>query len=422
MKHASLKGQTVLELALFGAVLIFVLGVVIQQTLNYNYIQSHNLKSLRMAMTQSFEYSEGLRGGGGSDGDRSRTTASVIFIEDRLTAASAKYGSIDRAPNVASGSATYSRNIFLPIDPVEEFNLPVADFFINGQHFPFSTSGFHILTLDPTDPDYKGIWKKVFRHDNSLDWCVSGDCQMRFDLNRDETLDAVEMEAWNNRDIFAWQWMEIDPDTIDVDTGKNTSVDVDGDLKEENLLRFEPIPFVNPDTGLEEFRYSVIAIDGQEGDFDFTTTEAEILAGAPEPGLTNEMKMRTILNDGTTLIIDEGQLFGGGEFVRNATRKDQIDIIERVIQLSNDTGRFCSGGTPNPTVLYGPINRKPSEIPNPVEVCGSLATCIANDRLTCMVVGGDPKIFVRSRVLDGRGRKWITDKSSDNYVRFATFD
>jgi len=127
------KAQTAMELAVFGAILIFVVGAIVRQALSAGYMQNQQLRAMRQAMTTSYRYSTGLAGGGGGSGDASHQTASVLFVEDRLTAESAKYAAIDRTPYVASAAATYSRNLFLPVDAGEDYNLPIYDIFINGK-------------------------------------------------------------------------------------------------------------------------------------------------------------------------------------------------------------------------------------------------------------------------------------------------
>ena len=136
-----------MELAVFGSILIFVVGAIVRQALSAGYMQNQQLRAMRQAMSTSYRYSSGLLGGGGGRGTASHQTASILFIEDRLTVDSAKYGAIDRTPFVVGASATYSRNLFLPVDANENHNLAVYDIFINGRHFPFTTAAFRTVEL-----------------------------------------------------------------------------------------------------------------------------------------------------------------------------------------------------------------------------------------------------------------------------------
>jgi hypothetical protein len=151
------KAQTVIELAVFGAILIFVLGVIIRQAMSFSYIQNQTLKAMRVALATSYKYSEGIMDTAPANdqngaGVASRNRASILLIEDRLTADSAKYGSIDRNPYINSASGTFSRNLFLPVDVGESYNLPMIDMLVNGIHFPLSTSAFRTISRLKTDP------------------------------------------------------------------------------------------------------------------------------------------------------------------------------------------------------------------------------------------------------------------------------
>ncbi len=105
---SKVNAQTITELAVFGAILIFILGVMIRYSLSTNYSQSQSLKTMRMAMAESFKSSEA--------GSSSRNFASLIFIEDRLTAEVGKFGGLSRTPVFAASSATFSKNLYLPTD------------------------------------------------------------------------------------------------------------------------------------------------------------------------------------------------------------------------------------------------------------------------------------------------------------------
>ena len=151
-KHWRTSAQAATELAVFGSIFIFILGAMVAQSLALSTQQNQNLKAMRLALRMSYEYSEGLKigscqGAGDeglckSDGVVSRNQASVLFIEDRLTSDSAKFGAVDRFPQMASGAGAHTRLFQMPIDAWEDWNLPVMDMFINGKHFPFTTARF----------------------------------------------------------------------------------------------------------------------------------------------------------------------------------------------------------------------------------------------------------------------------------------
>ena len=49
----SQTAQTAIELAIFGGVLIFILGLMVRQAYMANLAQNHSLKVMRMALTMS---------------------------------------------------------------------------------------------------------------------------------------------------------------------------------------------------------------------------------------------------------------------------------------------------------------------------------------------------------------------------------
>jgi len=141
------KAQTAIELAVFGAILVFVLGLIIRQSLGSGYAQNQPLRAMRYAMLMSELHSTGGRqiGSEGGAGNTSRNVASVLIVEDRLTASNGKYGALERIPLIANATATHSHNFFMPIDPDEPWNAPRFDVFINGIHFPLLVAGYDIL-------------------------------------------------------------------------------------------------------------------------------------------------------------------------------------------------------------------------------------------------------------------------------------
>jgi hypothetical protein len=238
------------------------------------------------------------------------------------------------------------------------------------------------------------------------------------------------------RDTFLWQWVRVEQ----ADLAQNMGVDVDGDREEETVSSWEF------DKNTNTARVTVL--DLQEGDFNltvgdgaklyYTEWKAHQIATNPlfvdpgeirTPGLERDLKMYSYTDggsgasgDGTYLENREGKLYAAnGQFVRNETSQDQLDIVERVLRLNNETGRFCS---PNGNGEKGPCGASANCLPtdwsaeewakanglftmtNPVEACGQCFSS-ANHKLTCMDISG-PTIFVRSRIRDRRRTRWIT--------------
>ncbi len=572
------KAQAVVELAIFGAILIFVIGSIVRQAMGFAYQQNQILKAMRVAMSASYKSSQA--------GNASRNSANVIYVEDRLTAHSAKYGAIDRTPYILGGRASHTKQLFLPVESGEYANLQRSDIYINGVHIPLLSQNFKRVCLTHTKGECASLaacapagrgckwagpydgFTKVWEpncvggcvatnalpkgcdcstasscqhlvnpcdkdaYGNLIDpTCVDGvvcaECtahvigcvefrttainvpacrlspakcpvlpawcddtipcspnnlpaEKRFDLDRDGIADSTggtivvgsgisdvnrsgNYPTWKE---FSWQWYKVmnydevyaqgqdigagatfdsygrqltyssmaslmtgegfiwqdpaHPSDENAVQAKNIFIDVDGDLKRERIVGVShengsPIPT------------TIMVIDNQDGDMDYTYNTRDYLnyknnplnpLYKPKSEITQDVKMYTFVNEGTYLLIEEGKLFGNGrQYVRQTQKKDQIDLIERRIQLANDTGRFCSGGVPRSRV---------DGMANPVEACNNCFSS-ANIAKTCMDTGDlsanpprHPSIFVRSRIENKRGRRWVTDTSADQYIDVQT--
>ena len=379
------KAQTVTELAIFGAIVVFLIGVMVRQSINSNFNQNQALKAMRMALRESFTAAEA--------GNASRNVASIVFVEDRKAAEVNKYGTVTRVPYILTGTGSYTKNLFMPTDFGNIANLPVTDMFINGQHFTFTTAGFRTVAIS-ADQD---VYKVVANIPGSTEYSpgCGDDC---FDLDCDGSPDVPA----GQRATFSWQWKPFKPnsDNIDVGEGRNNVADFDHDCKEETALKiggggyngaddindvkpWRPHPGPDNDPPPENVSY-IQVIDSQAGDIDPTYNTNDKLAGRPRPGLTQRQTLYTFTQDGTFLAIGE---FGG----QNASwqQQNKIDLIERQIQLSNNTGRMCNGSNPA------------------VQVCGNCFSA-ANINKTCFQAG-ENILYVRTAFEDVGGQIWATD-------------
>ena len=160
------SAQSATELALFGAILVFVIGAIVRTGLSSSMLLNVNLRVLRMALRESYLTSEGaykrvVFDAGrkwDKEGSNARNMASVVVLEDRLSVTpGSKIGTSDRIPFVSMASATMSRNLFRPIDFGEVNDIGLSDVLINGLRFPFATGGFKEVVLsndDGSKPDW----------------------------------------------------------------------------------------------------------------------------------------------------------------------------------------------------------------------------------------------------------------------------
>lgn len=378
------RAQAATELAIFGGIIIFLIGGIVRSAISSSYQQNDQLKAMRLALLKSYEYSIKQQGVG-------RNAASVLYIEDRLSPDAGKYGTLERVPFIAQGSGTISNLLMYPVDQadlgnpgdMENKNIPMMDVFINGKHFTFSTAALRTGTGTP-------IFYQIST--TAGDYGLLSEDEA-FNLARSPTAGIPPVSAELGkvaRSSMAWHWKGVDPGTaaagIDLKNGNYPSYDVDDDLREEILYGVNGT--------------SVTVLDYQAGDVDltydtFTSMRNNGGVALVRPGLQNEVNIYTSPTRPDTgyLLIKEGKMYNpeDGAFVRSVSMKDQVAVVRRRFQLSNDTGRMCNGGSPSA--------QNPS-----IEQCGD---CLSDIAKTCF----DPNskiLYVSSRIMDKRGRFWKT--------------
>lgn len=146
-KKQATAGQAATELAVFGAILIFLLGTIVRTAAGNGFTQNQNFKAMRMAMLDSWN--------GAKANNISRNSASILIIEDRLSPDSSKYGDMDRNPYIANSSGTFTYLLMYPLAASEVAqNLPIMDVYIDGQHFPFTTAAWKTGVNIPVPSSY----------------------------------------------------------------------------------------------------------------------------------------------------------------------------------------------------------------------------------------------------------------------------
>lgn len=132
---ADKKGQAILELAVFGSILIMLLGVLVNYGLRYNFQQQ--------AMQQAFRRALGIAA------DPNRGSAAYVLIKDRHIPDPAHPFTVGTfVPVSSSASVTRDYQMHYTADTEEE--LPVVHIDINGDIRTYKTAGFN----DEGEVDY----------------------------------------------------------------------------------------------------------------------------------------------------------------------------------------------------------------------------------------------------------------------------
>jgi hypothetical protein len=465
--------QSLAEVAIFGAIMMFMVGMILKAGMQGSAQMNQELRAMRIAMLWSFQAA--------SQTSARRNNASILLIEDRLWVdPGGKYFTPNRMPMMSNALVIHGKNLFMPVSYGDYDDLPVFDLFVNGVHFEFWAAMFKSFYLTPKDLAIPGVplgtgiprcaGATPVTGASGIDYypstCWDQNCSAWEDLNGGDTNgdgDPLEPEEkgcarlpsvvgnykaseyWNPanagafdlnfdgtpdvtnnpdptcnagqplRNCFAWQWRtiqalagNINPDP-QVQT--NVNVDVDNDYKEEYVLNIGTKTYTtgtDPETGVPitasgSIITTVGVIDYGAGDYDGSWDDRDDdRFGKKDLTLQKDTRMYSLDRNGTIYEVREGKLFGiaDGQYVRTTNRQDHVDIIQRVFQLANNTGRFChwTGVRFDPT---------PG---SPVEVCAAdpnNCNTPANIDKICMDTD-DLKLYVRSRIYDTRQRRWVT--------------
>jgi len=148
-----IAAQAAAELAIFGAILLFLIGGIIRVGFQQGQSMDISLRVFRMALGESWRTAQGKYHQTGYY-SIARNNSSVFLLEDRLSVdAGQKFGTRDRSPFIASGAGTFSQTLLYSFDWNSVVDVPVTDFFINGQRFPLTVAAFVTESGDELSAD-----------------------------------------------------------------------------------------------------------------------------------------------------------------------------------------------------------------------------------------------------------------------------
>lgn len=139
-----IQGQAILELALFGSILIMLLGAILSYGLRYSQQQKTMMSAFRKALQESTDPNSGGQ-------------ANVTVISDKhipIPTNPFAIGSV--SPFVSSASVIRSARLHETADTLEE--LPKTTIQIQGQEFTYRTAGFRVVDMSSGSEKYKEVY------------------------------------------------------------------------------------------------------------------------------------------------------------------------------------------------------------------------------------------------------------------------
>ncbi len=249
----SQKGQALVELATFGTILLFCLGMLVSFGLQANYQQETEMKAFRQSMQQSYNSTRGPSAG-----------AEVNLTEDKVGIdTQSPYGVSERYPFTAGAKVTWNTNLL--DDYVDQDNNlhdgngaadyhPKATYTINGKEYAYTTANF------VSYPCNGSITVRVpDRNDEySMDGTQKADGKYWRDVNVDCGTQTKIFKDESDKDHpFLAGYVKIDG--VKEQIG---SADVDHDGKQELVVKVEG----NEKGPIQRF----VVLDSQEGEIDAT--------------------------------------------------------------------------------------------------------------------------------------------------------
>ncbi len=279
--HHSKKGQAILELALFGSILIFCLGVLIRYGLSMNYSQHLQMQAFRQAVKRAYD-----------DGRDTFVNASYSILEDKpIPDPADPYGLSERSIFGASASAVWSNQVYGAPTYDAISDLPRVDYQINGKRYSFTTGAFKEVSYRGQklwEKDEKGNWKEI---------------QATYTTLYDDDLDEVIGGGWESNslvnDLAQQGVLYAHVDGVDDDPNG------DGEYEESDYREEMVIGLVTEYKTAGLYNYTFITaikcIDFQEGQIDtekvaeyeqgpsgYTTHRSSAVASSPSASLRKE--------------------------------------------------------------------------------------------------------------------------------------
>lgn len=313
------KGQSLVELASFGAVLLFCLGILIQYGMRANYQQDLQMQAFRKAMKIAY-----YKHGPGA-------AASLSIIEDKaIPDPRDPWGFAGRQTVSASASVSWDSN--LQALYIDDFDEPEQD----------SDLPYQLIEINDTQGAFKTAGYAASGCNGSIMIVLENPPEKRESLHeeyREKTIDCSQIKVLN-RGTEEGEVGKLYPYVkIDELKHKISSADVDGDGELETIIAVKGTLYKCEDNGycggVSSFKY----VDQEEGDID--TKYAAIYPWEAEKDRDGDGKLsdeqQGLIGNSTLTKIDDNRLVKTDDSseISTTTYLEGEQSITHYIRLNN---------------------------------------------------------------------------------------
>jgi len=299
------SGQAILELAIFGSLLLFVLALLVQYGLSLNYDQNLQMQTFRKALALAKE-----RAGTSQQVD-------ITVVKDQAIPNPAdQFGASETSPYIAQASAVWTNRLGDEIENwLPKADLPHIDYIINGQQKSYTTANYGYKYCSGSE---------IPPGDSACDFPTTSLCFYKKENDvKDEYILTTPLfhETWENyykpvkgSDGIYWYWKKAPCE----ETEAGDSVDIDNDGKEEMIYKVSKVKNSQNTSSIYYFKL-------QDGEID--TTKNKDLDEEPQglqPGFT-----KTITKDNTSL-----EKWEDKSQIKTTTKSNIKEVIKRTIKTN----------------------------------------------------------------------------------------
>ncbi|MCM8800166.1 MAG: hypothetical protein NC900_05525 [Candidatus Omnitrophica bacterium] len=232
----STKAQSILELAIFGSIILFLLGVLISYGLGANFEQHLQMQTFRKALFEALKRAH------------SSINVNLNVIKDlSIPDVNSPFDISETSPYSANIALSWSNDLYAGLDDLDERDLPRIDYIINGVRKTYKIANYKYKIVPVSTED--------------------GESVVKFKRKQTDFEDKYLINGTEGSDGIYWYWEEVDAQVV----GENDSLDVDNDKKEETVIKVIKGEITDKDGTTRTVTTGLWYLDFQEGEIDLTS-------------------------------------------------------------------------------------------------------------------------------------------------------